>query len=319
MTALPAHNIHYIHEQPAEYTTKPNGHFTSVDDNVVDSILDTLTPEILGVYMYLERRVNASGSWAGSYSRMLDDLKLRKATLISHLRALADHGFITIHTDDNPCKSHIPNTYRLPHHRRSDTQKAGTEAGTEAGTGTGTELVRKLVGTGPTLVDQVDTSISLEDTRKDRLRKSFARFRSAYPKPMDDDAKDAWADIDPDEATVTAMLDAIPEWMKSEDWTKDGGKWIHRPSGWLRGRKWLLTPEPVKASGPPGVTLLPGEVATEVSPGSWEMVDTGGRKRNIQPNYYGVVWDERIHRYEDGRKRFLVELTAAKKAQGITT
>lgn len=67
----------------------------------------------------------------------------------------------------------------------------------------------------------------------------FDEFWSAYPKKRaKDDAKKAFDKRKPDRALVDFMLAAIRSQSASEDWLKDGGKFIPYPATWLNDGRW---------------------------------------------------------------------------------
>lgn len=71
---------------------------------------------------------------------------------------------------------------------------------------------------------------------KDRLDESFDAFWSAYPlKKGKGTAERAWHKYNPDLQTV---LKAIEAQKQTDQWTKDGGKFIPYPATWLNGKRW---------------------------------------------------------------------------------
>ena len=75
----------------------------------------------------------------------------------------------------------------------------------------------------------------------------FARFWAAYPrKEAKKNAEAAFRKIDPDEELLARMLDSIAKWARSEQWTKDGDRFVPHPATWLNGRRW--EDEPPKAA-----------------------------------------------------------------------
>ena len=67
----------------------------------------------------------------------------------------------------------------------------------------------------------------------------FDSFWKAYPKKKaKDDAKKAFDKRKPDKALLDLMLSAIAMQSKSEDWLKDGGKFIPYPATWLNDGRW---------------------------------------------------------------------------------
>lgn len=67
----------------------------------------------------------------------------------------------------------------------------------------------------------------------------FEAFWSAYPrKDAKDGAAKAFARIGPDEALQAAILAAVERQKASDQWTRDGGKFVPYASTWLNGRRW---------------------------------------------------------------------------------
>ncbi len=72
-----------------------------------------------------------------------------------------------------------------------------------------------------------------------KAESGFASFWSAYPKKKaKDDAKKAFDKRKPDKALLDLMLSAIAAQSKSDDWLKDGGKFIPYPATWLDDGRW---------------------------------------------------------------------------------
>jgi uncharacterized protein YdaU (DUF1376 family) len=67
----------------------------------------------------------------------------------------------------------------------------------------------------------------------------FDRFWERYPrKRSKGKAEDVWAELRPDNQLVEIMLTKIEEASRSEEWTKDAGKWIPYPASWLIAKGW---------------------------------------------------------------------------------
>lgn len=66
---------------------------------------------------------------------------------------------------------------------------------------------------------------------------AFADFYSKYPKKKArPEAERAWKKIDPKEHQ--AIMDGLERAKQSQDWAKDGGKYIPFPATFLNGRRW---------------------------------------------------------------------------------
>ena len=73
----------------------------------------------------------------------------------------------------------------------------------------------------------------------------FERFWTAYPKKRNKvAARKAWDKLQPDQATLMAMSVGLARQKRSEDWTREGGRFIPYPATWLNGRRWEDEPGP---------------------------------------------------------------------------
>lgn len=74
---------------------------------------------------------------------------------------------------------------------------------------------------------------------KAALESSFEAFWRAYPKK---NAKTAcltkWKQIHPDQNLLQIIMSALEQQKKSEQWAKDGGKYIPYPHTWLNQGRW---------------------------------------------------------------------------------
>jgi hypothetical protein len=86
------------------------------------------------------------------------------------------------------------------------------------------------------VVDVVVVDISAAPSGAELFDK---QFWPAYPKKKaKDDALKAFLKRKPDAAMLNAMLAAIAWQSKTEDWMKDGGKFIPYPATWLNDGRW---------------------------------------------------------------------------------
>lgn len=73
---------------------------------------------------------------------------------------------------------------------------------------------------------------------------AFDRFWAAYPrKASKGRAERAFATINPDEQLVGRMCAAIERAKTSDQWRKDGGKFVPHPATWLGAKGWEDEPE----------------------------------------------------------------------------
>lgn len=67
----------------------------------------------------------------------------------------------------------------------------------------------------------------------------FERFWVAYPKKQNRAAAmRAWAKLSPDLELCRVMVDALRWQRETDQWRRDGGRFIPSPASWLRGRCW---------------------------------------------------------------------------------
>jgi hypothetical protein len=80
---------------------------------------------------------------------------------------------------------------------------------------------------------------------KSKLKKSkeqtcaFSQFWNTYPKKKSKgQAEKAFSNINPDEQLLATMIAKIEQAKKSEDWLKEGGRYIPHPATWLNSKCW---------------------------------------------------------------------------------
>lgn len=67
----------------------------------------------------------------------------------------------------------------------------------------------------------------------------FSDFWCAYPKKTaKEQAKKAFEKLKVSEDMLKLMITALEQQKKTEEWNKEGGKYIPYPATWLNGRRW---------------------------------------------------------------------------------
>ena len=65
----------------------------------------------------------------------------------------------------------------------------------------------------------------------------FDQFWKLYPRRVAKaDARKAWAKIRAEDRQK--ILEVLPDHLKQDQWTKDGGQFIPYPASWLNGERW---------------------------------------------------------------------------------
>lgn len=80
---------------------------------------------------------------------------------------------------------------------------------------------------------------------------SFNEFWSIYPKKIGKgDAKKWWKKNRPGEALVQKMLRAVAAQSETDQWKRDGGKYVPNPATWLNQERWEDDPETFPKGNP---------------------------------------------------------------------
>ena len=78
----------------------------------------------------------------------------------------------------------------------------------------------------------------------------FDRFWALYPKKRNKPAAlRAWRRLNPTAALCMTMSRALKRQMASEEWQKDGGRYVPYPASWLNGARWEDSPDDTPARG----------------------------------------------------------------------
>lgn len=76
-----------------------------------------------------------------------------------------------------------------------------------------------------------------ENTEADVVKVTFDDFWRVYPRRVaKKDALKAWQKIDA--ATYPKIVEAVQKVKKTEDWKRDGGRFIPYPASYLNGERW---------------------------------------------------------------------------------
>lgn len=98
----------------------------------------------------------------------------------------------------------------------------------------------------PDTIHKEPSFIHKEDTHRARrpkdlveLLEGFTVFYAAYPKKKArPKAYEAWQRLNPDAALRAQILAAVALQRRTDDWRKEGGKYIPYPASYLNGRRW---------------------------------------------------------------------------------
>ena len=87
---------------------------------------------------------------------------------------------------------------------------------------------------------------------KKRIQENFDRFWAIYPKRVSKKAAlEAFEKLNPDDELMQTILKAVNAWLNTNDWQKEGGRFVPNPTTWLKGHRWEdEIPEPVRERQP---------------------------------------------------------------------
>ena len=103
----------------------------------------------------------------------------------------------------------------------------------------GEDMVYQLDTSGIPLVDAGKVRIGKVSKEKDTPPERFASFWKIYPrKTAKGDAERAWRKLRPSEELQRTILAAVERAKQSEQWLRDGGRFIPYPATWLNGKRW---------------------------------------------------------------------------------
>jgi hypothetical protein len=90
---------------------------------------------------------------------------------------------------------------------------------------------------------QADTNKNVKNDKNVRIKEKntdgFLKFYSAYPKKVAKvEAEKSFNKINPDDELLDKIILAVSKQSQTDQWKKDGGKYIPMPSTWLNQRRW---------------------------------------------------------------------------------
>ena len=172
-----------------------------------------------------------------SYSEIAKDLGVSERTVAANCRRLEKEGYIRMDLAPHGNKFWVAKSKKFTWKRSEESCLPQGERSEESclpqGSGrkkTSTQVGRKL----PTYID------NKADSKKDSIGHfGFAKFWEQYPKKKaKKEALKAFGKINPDEQLLCTILDALEKQKRSEQWRRDGGKFIPHGATWLNGCRW---------------------------------------------------------------------------------
>lgn len=203
--------------------------------NLMVKALETKVGNPLRKLVLIKLADNASdiGECWPSYQHIADQCEIDRSTVRKHIKQLEAQGFLRIENREGP-KGNSTNLYFL--NLWAVGQKS-TPVGPES-TGVGPQPTG---GVGP---ESTRTSHSSEPINEPKSMgtdsmEGFDQFWKLYPKKKSrKDAAKAWAKLKPNDELRQTLITALGSHCASEDWAKDGGRYIPNAATWLNGERW---------------------------------------------------------------------------------
>ena len=219
------------------------------------------------VLVKLADNASDQGECWPSYQHIADQCEIDRSTVRKHIKQLAEQGLLRIENREGP-KGNSSNLYYLT---LGGVGQNSTPVGPES-TGVGPQPSGDV---GP---ESTRTSHSSEPVNEPKpmvtpdLLEGFEQFWKLYPKKKGrKDAAKAWAKLKPNEELHQTLITALGSHCISEDWTKDGGRYIPNAATWLNGERWHDVLKPTGASSSSAFHGLPNhtqEMYPEVKSGA---------------------------------------------------
>jgi len=219
------------------------------------------------VLVKLADNASDQGECWPSYQHIADQCEIDRSTVRKHIKQLAEQGLLRIENREGP-KGNSSNLYYLT---LGGVGQNSTPIGPES-TGVGPQPTG---GVGP---ESTRTSHPSEPVNEPKpmvtpdLLEGFEQFWKLYPKKKGrKDAAKAWAKLKPNDELHQTLITALGSHCISEDWTKDGGRYIPNATTWLNGERWHDVLKPPGASSSSAFHGLPNhtqEMYPEVKSGA---------------------------------------------------
>ena len=186
-------------------------------------------------YAQVSRRTNRLGYCWASNRTLSDELNVGERTISRYVSELENAGFITtemVGIDDR--KRRRERHIRLAVPAPFDVAKNGEIKVAKNGES-------NVAKNGDTIkVNNKSNKITpYSPPQGDAGGELFDRFWALYPKKRNKPvALRAWRRLNPTAALCMTMSRALKRQMASEEWQKDGGRYVPYPASWLNGARW---------------------------------------------------------------------------------
>jgi hypothetical protein len=220
------------------------------------------------VLIKLADNANDQGECWPSYQHIADQCEIGRSTVKLHIRELEKAGFLR-REFRRKGELNQSNVFHLSLDGGAASALGGGAADNPPGAGDNP-------GGGAAAAPR--TSHSSEPVNEPKpmvtpdLSEVFEQFWKLYPKKKGrKDAAKAWAKLKPNDELHQTLITALGSHCISEDWTKDGGRYIPNAATWLNGERWHDVLKPAGTSSSSAFHGLPNhtqEMYPEVQSGA---------------------------------------------------
>lgn len=187
------------------------------------------------VLVKLADNASDQGECWPSYQHIADQCEIGRSTVKLHIRELEKAGFLR-REYRRKGELNQSNVFHL-----SLDGGAGSDLGGGAGDnppGAGDNLGGGA-GAAPRTNHSYEPVKEPKPTVISEQDDGFCQFWKLYPKKKSrKDAATAWAKLKPNEELRETLITALGSHCISEDWTKDGGRYVPNAATWLNGERW---------------------------------------------------------------------------------
>lgn len=173
-----------------------------------------------------------------------------KRTISATVTALADAGYILIEIERNEKNEILERKIWVQTNARATVEKAQIP------------IEENFHRYGENLPDPMEENFYIYNRKNNTSKNNtpivpkeddglFDEFWSAYPKHVaQQPARKAFARLHPNRELLDKMLNAL-QWQKqTENWQRDGHRYVPNPATWLNGRRWEDEPEEQPPTSP---------------------------------------------------------------------
>ena len=174
--------------------------------------------------------------------QIAQEFKVDRESVKRNLRKLSDKGYLRLRRTPHGYSISVMNSLKFgiwAAHKRSDRnvvslpERDDKKVASESGEATEVSLHED---TKVSLVESTQQSYAATDSLSER-DEQFKRFWEIYPKRRaKKTAERAWKKIKLSQAPT--ILAAVERWTKTEEWKREGGRFIPYPATFLNGERW---------------------------------------------------------------------------------